>query len=153
MLSFEEIFDLNLDADLVILSACDTAGAASVEATRAAGVATGGGSELEGLVRAFIGAGGRTVMASHWPAPDDFSATERLMTEMFRQGRNLPIGTALGQSREMLMDSPDTSHPFYWAGFAVIGDAARPLLTSGASDGPQSLAQTAAMTSGEMGAE
>ena len=75
------------------------------------------------------------------------------MTEMFRQGRNLPIGTALGQSREMLMDSPDTSHPFYWAGFAVIGDAARPLLTSGTSDGPQSLAQTAALTSGEMGAE
>ncbi len=131
LLSFDEIFELNLDADLVILSACDTAGAASVAATRAAGVASGGGSELEGLVRAFIGAGGRAVMASHWPAPDDFDATERLMSEMFRRGQTQTIGAALSGSREMLMDDVQTSHPFYWAGFAVIGDAARPLLSGG----------------------
>lgn len=140
LLSFEEIFELDIDADLVILSACDTAGAASVEATRAAGVSSGGGSELEGLVRAFIGAGGRAVMASHWPVPDDFNATERLMTEMFRAGQSQTIGAALGRSRTMLMDDVQTSHPFYWSAFAVIGDAARPLLTSQGPDGPQSLA-------------
>ncbi|MEP3421917.1 MAG: CHAT domain-containing protein [Erythrobacter sp.] len=128
LLSFEEIFELDLDADLVILSACDTAGAASVEATRAAGVSSGGGTELEGLVRAFIGAGGRAVMASHWPAPDDFAATERLMSEMFKRGRTETIGSALSQSRQLLMDDVETSHPYYWAGFAVIGDSARPLL-------------------------
>ncbi len=135
LLSFEEIFELNIDADLIILSACDTAGAASVEATRAAGVASGGGSELEGLVRAFIGAGGRAVMASHWPAPDDFNATERLMSEMFRRGRSQTIGGALSQSQQMLMDDAETSHPYYWAGFAVIGDAARPLLSAAPSTG------------------
>ncbi len=129
LLSFEEIFELNLDADLVILSACDTAGAASVEATLAAGIQSGGGSELEGLVRAFIGAGGRAVMASHWPVPDDFDSTERLMTEMFRRGQNQTIGDALGQSRKLLMDEAATSHPFYWSAFAVIGDATRPLLS------------------------
>lgn len=129
LLSFEEIFELDLDADLVILSACDTAGAASVEATRAAGLSSGGGTELEGLVRAFIGAGGRAVMASHWPAPDDFDATQRLMSEMFRRGRSEDIGAALGHSREILMNEVETSHPYYWAGFAVIGDAARPLLS------------------------
>jgi len=130
LLSFEEIFELNLDADLVILSACDTAGAASVEATLAAGIQSGGGSELEGLVRAFIGAGGRAVMASHWPVPDDFDSTERLMIEMFRRGQNQTIGDALGQSRKLLMDEAATSHPFYWSAFAVIGDATRPLLSA-----------------------
>ncbi|WP_427968806.1 CHAT domain-containing protein [Altererythrobacter sp.] len=131
LLSFDEIFDLNLDADLIILSACDTAGGASIEATRAAGVGSGGGTALDGLVRSFVGAGGRAVLASHWPAPDDFNATERLMSEMFRQGRNQTLGMALRASQGLLMDQPDTSHPYYWAGFAIIGDAARPLLTSG----------------------
>nr|WP_235903662.1 CHAT domain-containing protein [Pontixanthobacter luteolus] len=129
LLSFEEIFALNLDADIIILSACDTAGEASIEATRSAGVATGGGTALDGLVRSFIGAGGRAVMASHWPAPDDYDATERLMSEMFRAGRSNSIGQALRQSQAALMDSPDTSHPYYWGGFAIIGDAARPLLS------------------------
>ena len=92
LLTFDEVFDLGLDADLVILSACDTAGSASVEATRAAGLSSGGGTALDGLVRSFIGAGGRAVLASHWPAPDDFNATERLMNEMFRRGRHRDAG-------------------------------------------------------------
>lgn len=129
LLTFEEIFELDLDADIVILSACDTAGEASIEATRAAGVTTGGGTALDGLVRAFIGAGGRAVLASHWPAPDDFDATERLMSDMFRQGQGASIGFALRHSQAALMDRAETSHPYYWAGFSVIGDAARPLLS------------------------
>ena len=133
LLSFNEIFDLNLDADLIILSACDTAGGASIEATRAAGVGSGGGTALDGLVRSFIGAGGRAVLASHWPAPDDFRATERLMSEMFRRGEIETLGRALRGSQQVLMDSAETSHPYYWAGFAIIGDAARPLLAGGRS--------------------
>lgn len=133
LLSFEEIFDLNLDADIIILSACDTAGEASIEATRAAGISTGGGSALDGLVRAFIGAGARAVLASHWPAPDDYGATERLMIEMFRRGKTESIGDALRQSQAILMNDAETSHPYYWAGFAVIGDAERPLLSDPAS--------------------
>ena len=133
LLTFDEVFDLALDADLVILSACDTAGSASVEATRAAGLSSGGGTALDGLVRAFIGAGGRAVLASHWPAPDDYRATERLMNEMFRRGRSASVGEALVQSEELLMDDPETSHPYYWAGFALIGDATKPLLGQGAT--------------------
>ncbi|MDZ4308634.1 CHAT domain-containing protein [Allopontixanthobacter sp.] len=129
LLSFDEIFELSLDADIVILSACDTAGGASIEATRAAGVGSGGGTALDGLVRSFIGAGGRTVMASHWPAPDDYGATERLISEMFRLGRDQGVGLALRASQHRLMDDPQTSHPFYWGGFAIIGDATRPLLS------------------------
>ena len=58
LLTFREIFDLHLDADLVILSACDTAGKASAAATQQAGLSTGGDVALDGLVRAFVGAGG-----------------------------------------------------------------------------------------------
>ncbi|MGI8942797.1 MAG: CHAT domain-containing protein, partial [Qipengyuania sp.] len=124
LLSFDEIFDLDLDADVVILSACDTAAGASIEATREAGLTTGGGTALDGLVRAFVGAGGRTVLASHWPAPDDYRATERLVSEMFRAGQTMPLGAALKQSQHALMDEAVTSHPYYWAGFALVGDGA-----------------------------
>jgi CHAT domain-containing protein len=130
LLSFDEIFDLRLDADIVILSACDTAGQASVEATRAAGIVSGGGSALDGLVRSFIGAGSRSVLASHWPAPDDFQATERLIGGLFTLGKGQSIGKALRESQDILMDDPATSHPYYWAGFAIVGDAARPFLSS-----------------------
>ncbi|CAN0551279.1 unnamed protein product, partial [Ectocarpus sp. 8 AP-2014] len=128
LLAFDEIFDLKLDADIVILSACDTAGKASVAATRAAGVSTGGGTALDGLVRSFIGAGGRSVLASHWPAPDDFRATERLINGLFSDGRGRSITSALRRSQLGLMDDPITSHPYYWSGFALIGDGARPFL-------------------------
>lgn len=128
LLTFKEIYDLKLNADLVILSACDTAGKATVAATREAGVTTGGGSSLDGLVRAFIGAGGRSVLASHWPAPDEFNATERLITGMFKSGRQIDIAAALSEAQVALMDDPDTSHPFYWSGFAVVGDGGRPLI-------------------------
>lgn len=124
LLSFDEIFGLRLDADLVILSACDTAGEASVSATRAAGVSTGGGTALDGLVRAFIGAGGRSIIASHWPAPDDFDATRRLIGGIFRAGDNVSMAEALGQAQDVLMADAATSHPYYWAGFAIIGDGA-----------------------------
>ena len=126
LLSFREIFDLHLDADLVILSACDTAAGAGLEATREAGLATGGGEALDGLVRAFIAAGGRQVIASHWPAPDDFDATERLFNGFYK-AKNASIGNALRTSQTSLMDDPLTSHPYYWAGFAIVGDAARPV--------------------------
>lgn len=128
LLSFNEIFDLKLDADMVILSACDTAGQADVQATRAAGLTTGGGTALDGLVRAFIGAGGRSVVASHWPASDDFNATGRLINALFEASAGTPSGEALLAGEQKLMADPNTSHPFYWADFAVIGDGARPLV-------------------------
>lgn len=127
LLEFSEIFDLKLDADLVILSACDTASAAGVVASEAAGV-TGGGSALDGLVRAFVGAGSRTVIASHWPAPDDFSATERLITGLFESRSDITLGTAMRTAQLQLMDDPATSHPYYWSGFAIIGDGTQPVV-------------------------
>jgi CHAT domain-containing protein len=128
LLTFQEIFDLKIDADLVILSACDTAGAASVSATREAGLSSGGGNALDGLVRSFIGAGGRSVIASHWPAPDDFDATKRLIGGLFAANEGTSVADALWGTQIRLMDDKQTSHPYYWAGFAIIGDGAQPLL-------------------------
>lgn len=128
LLTFREIFDLNLDADLVILSACDTAGTATAIATQSAGLGVGGDVALDGLVRAFVGAGGRLVIASHWPVPDDFNATERLITGLFTAPPGTPTVRALRLSELQLMDSKDTSHPFYWSAFAVVGDGNIPVI-------------------------
>jgi CHAT domain-containing protein len=128
LLTFKEIFDLHLDADLVILSACDTAGKASAAATQQAGLSTGGDVALDGLVRAFVGAGGRLVVASHWPVPDDYNATQRLITGLFSAPPGTPTVTALRMSQRQLMDDANTSHPFYWSAFAAVGDGDIPVI-------------------------
>ena len=128
LLTFKEIFDLHLDADLVILSACDTAGKASAAATAQAGLGTGGDVALDGLVRAFVGAGARLVVASHWPVPDDFNATQRLITGLFSAPPGTPTVTALRLSQRQLMDDVNTSHPFYWSAFAAVGDGEMPVI-------------------------
>ena len=128
LLTFREIFDLHLDADLVILSACDTAGKASAAATQQAGLATGGDVALDGLVRAFVGAGGRLVIASHWPVPDDFNATQRLISGLFSAPPGTPTVEALRMAQRELMDDPNTSHPFYWSAFTAVGDGEIPVI-------------------------
>ncbi len=127
LLSFAEIFDLRIDADLVILSACNTASEGGLVASREAGVSGAGDFALDGLVRAFVGAGGRTVVASHWPVPDDYNATARLVSGMFSAAPGVATVEALREAQLGLMDDADTSHPFYWAAFAVVGDGAIPV--------------------------
>ncbi len=144
LLSFREIFDLRLDADMIVLSACDTAGMATLSATRAAGVSTGGNFALDGLVRAFVGAGARAVVASHWPVPDDFDATRILMSGLYTKAGSVGIGQGLRASQIAMMDNPLTSHPYYWAAFAVIGDAAKPLRPSVGASGGDAAAKAAA---------
>ena len=128
LLSFREIFDLKLDADVVILSACDTAGSATAAVSREAGIATGGNYALDGLVRAFVGAGARSVVASHWPVPDDYDATKRLVGGLVNARPGQALAGALGEAQAKLMDDPKTSHPFYWAAFIILGDGAKPLV-------------------------
>ncbi len=128
LLSFKEIFDLKLDADLVILSACDTAGLATVSASREAGIETGGNFALDGLVRAFVGAGARSVLASHWPVPDDFNATENLISSLFKASPGTAMNESLAKAQRTAMDDPLTSHPYYWAAFILLGDGTKPLV-------------------------
>jgi CHAT domain-containing protein len=128
LLTFREIFDLRLDADLIVLSACDTAGRAGLTATQEAGLTSGGDFALDGLVRAFVGAGGRMVVASHWPVPDDYNATQRLISGLFTAAPGTSAAAALRRAEMVLMDDADTSHPYYWSGFAIIGDGAAPVI-------------------------
>ncbi|HET9336046.1 MAG TPA: CHAT domain-containing protein [Sphingomicrobium sp.] len=135
LLSFREVFDLKLDADVVILSACDTAGSATAAVSREAGVATGGNYALDGLVRAFVGAGARSVVASHWPVPEEYDATKRLVGGLVAAQPGQPLADALEQAQLKLMDDPKTSHPFYWAAFIILGDGAKPLVPTAAMAG------------------
>ena len=117
LLEASEIAGLTLNAELVVLSACNTALAGD----------RFGGEALAGLAESFFHAGARTVVASHWPVPS--AATATLMTGMFRRlGADLSGGVAgsLRQSQLALIEREETAHPFHWAGFTVIGDGAEP---------------------------
>jgi CHAT domain-containing protein len=122
LLDMTKIIGLKLDADLVVLSACDTGGGALGGGADTTGLGSTG-EALGGLTRAFIYAGARSLIVSHWKI--DSAATVRLMTAMFQSRQDSQSGSL--QAAELkLMDSPDQySHPYYWAAFAVVGDGAR----------------------------
>lgn len=128
LLDASEILDLKLDADLVVLSACDTGGAGS-EATDLTGL-QGGGEALGGLTRAVIYAGGRALVVSHWSV--DSAATVRLMTGLF-SSRAPSESEALQQAQVVLQQSAEWSHPYFWAPFTIVGDGARAMPTAGAA--------------------
>ena len=94
---------------------------------------TGGDFSLDGLVRAFVGAGSRIVVASHWPVPVDFGATQRLISGLFTAPPGTGTASALRTAQLSLMDRAETSHPYYWSGFAVVGDGAVPVIRARAA--------------------
>ena len=121
-LTATEIAGLKLDADWVILSACNTAGSASSGQAPAGGSA--GGEALSGLARAFFYAGARALLVSHWEV--DSTATVALVTKAFTALAADPgIGRAEALRRAMvaLIDSDgDEAHPAFWAPFVVVGE-------------------------------
>ncbi len=117
-LEADEIAGLKLNADLVVLSACNTA-----ENPKELG-----GEALSGVAEAFFYAGARSVLASHWQVSS--KATVQLMTGLFtagQQGDGVGVADALQQSQLALLDRPATSHPFFWGAFVLIGDGGRSL--------------------------
>ena len=125
LLDASEILDLKLDADQVVLSACDTGGAGSEGADQTG--LQGGGEALGGLTRAVIYAGGRALIVSHWSV--DSAATVRLMTRLFA-GQAATEGEALQKAQLVLQQSADWSHPYFWAPFTIVGDGARAMPTA-----------------------
>src|SRR6266496_5168454 len=112
-----EIVQLPLDADLVVLSACDTA-VGPVEGEE--GIAT--------LARAFLLAGARTVVSTLWTIDDD--STLYLMKVFYAElGRKKSAPEALRLAKRSMLKKfgPRKAVPYYWAGFTLEGLAAPPI--------------------------
>jgi CHAT domain-containing protein/Tfp pilus assembly protein PilF len=117
LLTATDIAKLNLNADLVILSACNTA------APRIGYAADG----LSGLARAFFQAGARTIVISHWPV--DKNATTALM-KILSSSRGESIALAFNHAARSLRDDQDFSHPAFWAPFSLVGGGKEILVKS-----------------------
>ena len=137
-LTASEIAGLKLDADWVILSACNTAAAGSESA-----------EALSGLSRAFFYAGTRALLVSHWAV--DFDATVALITRtLSTMAANTGIGRSEVLRRSMValieQGEPLQGHPAYWAPFVVVGEGAVGILAMpNSSPAGPSVATTAAL--------
>lgn len=115
-LSAGEIAELKVNAELVILSACNTA------ATDGTPDAEG----LSGLAKAFFYSGARSLLVSHWPVASE--ATVPLTTGMLMEYEANPGAGKAEAHRKALMalmatpDHPEYAHPFFWAPFVVVGE-------------------------------
>lgn len=112
-----ELMDLDLHADLAVLSACETA-RGRIRA----------GEGMIGFSWAMFIAGVPSIVVSQWKV--EAAGTRDLMVNFHRAlistpgvGKPKPTKTeALRQAALKLMKNPETSHPFYWAGFVLVGD-------------------------------
>jgi CHAT domain-containing protein/Tfp pilus assembly protein PilF len=112
-----EMMNLNLNADMVVLSACETARGR-----------VGAGEGIIGMSWALFVAGAPTTVASQWKV--ESASTTQLMLEFHHnlqariQGSSSPMSKAraMQQASIKLLRSARYSHPFYWAGFVVVGD-------------------------------
>lgn len=106
-----EIMNLNLDADLVVLSACETARGR-----------VGAGEGMIGFTWALFVAGSPSTVVSQWKV--DAASTATLMLEFHRSLRaNNSKARALQQAALKVLRDRRYQHPFYWAPFVLIGDA------------------------------
>ncbi len=111
-LTAREIFDLNLAAEMVVLSACDTGRGALP-----------GGEGIYGLLWALFAAGSPTQVVSQWRVED--RSTAKLMEGFYRRlkaSNGKGKGAALQSAALELMRDGRHHHPFYWAPFILVGD-------------------------------
>ena len=110
-LRFAEIYDLSLQADLVVLSACQTALGEQIR-----------GEGVIGFTRGFLHAGARRVISSLWKVQD--AATTELMKRFYRYhlGQGLPPAEALRQAQLSMKGERAWQDPEHWAGFVLQGE-------------------------------
>lgn len=113
LLTASEIATLSLDADWVVLSACNTAAGSAI-----------GAEALSGLARAFFYSGARALLVSHWAVYSD--AAVKLTTKTFSAlKRNPDLGRAEAFQQSMLDLIKDGRPPAYWAPFVIVGEGGR----------------------------
>lgn len=121
-----EILGLHLRAQLVTLSACETA------LGRGYFTEIPAGDEFVGLTRAFLSAGASTVVASLWEVND--SSTAWLMRSFYRKvSLGSPSLSLAVAQRSMLRRDTEHRHPYYWSAFVVVGSK-QPLIRSGLAE-------------------
>ena len=110
-LSLQQIYGLNLPADLVVLSACETALGRDI-----------GGEGVVGLVRGFMYAGATRVIASLWSVDDEVTAN--LMAHFYRgmEQEKLSPAAALRAAQMAVRKDKKWRPPYYWAGFQLQGE-------------------------------
>lgn len=116
LLQAREIAEMNLPAELVTLSACDTGAGRLV-----------GQEGMVNLVRSFIFAGSRSVVASLWSADDAFTTTlmKRFYTNLVS---GMDRSAALQRAKLSLIEQfGDDAVPFLWAAFTMSGEGSRPI--------------------------
>lgn len=106
-----EIMELKINADLVVLSACETGLGKMVR-----------GEGLIGLTRSLIYSGASSVMVSLWSVADH--STSAFMSEFYRYlvAEEMGKSIALQQTKLSMIEDVDLAHPFYWAPFVLIGN-------------------------------
>ncbi len=119
LLTASQVVSMDLDADLVILSACNSGGPGGTTA----------GESLSGLARSFFYAGARSLLVTHWSVNDQVAAYLVAGTlQRMQADASLGVSGAMRASQlAMLADAgkglpPEIGHPFFWAPFAVIGE-------------------------------
>lgn len=113
-LDASEIASLQIAANLVVLSACNTA--TSKDST------VQNGDALSGLAESFFIAGARSLLVTHWQVPS--AATASLMRDMFGAiGKDPALATdaALQRAQLQSVSDRDTAHPFFWGAFSFVG--------------------------------
>jgi CHAT domain-containing protein len=115
VLQMSEIYRLGLRADLVVLSACQTALGREVT-----------GEGIVGLTRAFFYAGARSVVATLWNLNDRFAA--EFVARFYEELRSgVSSEEALRRTKLAYLNHPQYSHPFYWSSLVLTGDGTRVL--------------------------
>lgn len=116
LLTLSDVLGLKLDADWVVLSACNTAGADG-EAAEA----------LSGLGRGFFFAGARSLLVTHWPV--ESVSARRLVSAIFTRSAGTRADALrlaqLDLLRERSADGYSYAHPLFWAAFTLVGDGGR----------------------------
>lgn len=117
-LELYEILELQLNAELVTLSACQTALGSGYFAEIPAG------DDFVGLTRAFIYAGSQSVLATLWQVDD--RSTKALMQGFYARLKqnNSDKATALAMAQREMRSIENYQHPYYWAPFILVGDSA-----------------------------
>jgi CHAT domain-containing protein len=110
-LRLHDIYNLDLSADLVVLSACETALGREVR-----------GDGLIGLTQGFMYAGAGSVIASLWQVPD--RATSELMTRFYEYLLDDGLEPAQALRRAQLSSASQRrwQDPYFWGGFILVGD-------------------------------